>query len=136
MIIKNFSRHPFNTDQKALLEKAGYEYTEQVLSPLLSLDAIMEEIQCCDFSLSYEVPLFIALRLAKNYLARDMIVWDYIVREKRFAVKGLSVFNPACDFRLKYLLSIMPTVENDIKTGIEFPFGEEEKTLWQAYLKK
>lgn len=135
-MVKNFSRHPFNTDQKALLTEAGYEFNDEIIAPFFrdAKDFVKQTTGEISQTISVVAPMNILLEVLaseenQNYNA-TLLVWraDEIARKRgRFATRGLQLFH-ILHRKIILLASYdaIPTVENDFKTGEEFPYQEAD----------
>ena len=133
--IKNFSRHPFNADQKRALRYLGYEPEDGARAPFFK--------GAQDFV--DQVGGSVASAVVPGDIMRDcwageaeipegtvFVGWitDWAARErKRFAVRGYvvhewkSTLSGGTSPRKTDTGDIVPTVENDFQTGEEFPYA-------------
>lgn len=134
MKVKNFSRHPFNTDQIKALLAAGFTPDMNCENPFF--ESAEDLIQKTDGTISSIVApmgmLLEALSKEKNMKwVVTIIDWtaDKFARNRgRFATRGMKIFDVYWDSKtgnsVKMIKNVIisPTVENDFKTGAEIPY--------------
>lgn len=129
-MIKNYSRHKFNIDQKNILNEIGYKYNDEVLNTFFQ-SAIDFARQTNGEVCSLVAPLGIVLEciaMGEQYSSR-ILVWkaDKNARNRNhFAVRGVTIFNIHNGSVYKTgEVAWTPTVENDCQSGEEFLYGGE-----------
>jgi hypothetical protein len=128
MIVKNFSRHIFNEDQKEILTKIGFKYEDGCRSPFFKSykDLIFETNNQVSSLVAPMGMILEALALGKKWTA-TIIDWvaDQGARDLgRFAVNGMRIFNiKDGKIELVYSFSFKPSVETDFRTGISIPYS-------------
>lgn len=128
--VENYSRHPFNSDQIGVLKSEEFEPESGARAPFFE-DAQDFVAQVGGKTVSAVVPGDIL----RDCWAGDatipdgttLVGWrtDKDARKRgRFAVRGMVVHRWERGGPTKLLdTEIEPTVENDFRTGEEFPYG-------------
>lgn len=137
--VKNFSRHKFNSDQLDALSKKGSKMSLQrnhALSPFFKDSAdLIRQTQHGICSLVAPMGLLLEAIASGNAISGwNAIIIDWVADEAarkrgRFATRGMRIFRvDEGSVELIHSATFDPEVENDYKTGEEFPYEGGDST--------
>jgi len=137
--VLNFSRHPFNADQKQILSENGFEFSDDVLAPFFT-DGADFLTKVDGTTASVVVPSYIlleALSLDREFNF-SILTWEADAEARKrgaFAVRGLKISNiskginfdtqqPELTIKTETLSeNFQPTIENNFASNEAKVYG-------------
>ena len=137
--VLNFSRHPFNADQKQILSENGFEFSDDVLAPFFT-DGADFLTKVDGTTASVVVPSYILLEVLSldRGFSFSILTWEADADARKrgaFAVRGLKISHiskginfdtqqPELTIKTETLSeNFQPTIENNFASNEAKPYG-------------